>query len=90
MRYEGVGKMGDKVTRMPSKLLVIESLTFILPEDFKGDFNSALECLIEYVNNSVKKETDPEEDTTRILLKIITMKAYLAIFLLNMDYLREK
>lgn len=47
---------------LPKKLLRITDLTFILPDDFDGDFLDALNILTNYINN-IKKFNNVNEET---------------------------
>lgn len=50
----------DQPLNLPKKLLKIADLTFELPDDFEGDFKSALQLLVEYLNQVFgKEEIDP-------------------------------
>lgn len=50
----------------PKKLLRITDLTFVLPDDFNGDFSDALNILTDYINNINGFNNVDEENTSTI------------------------
>ena len=56
----------ETIDYLPNKILRIEDLTYILPDDFDGDLSEALHLLAEYLRkkfrdgNTVINETDDE------------------------------
>lgn len=40
-------------TKIPKKLLRIEDLTFVLPDDFEGGIEDAFRCLTDYINTTI-------------------------------------
>lgn len=64
------------MNRFPKKLLRITDLTFVLPDDFNGDFLDALNILTNYVNNrnSFDNVEDKNTSTVESLLNDNTSK----------------
>lgn len=50
----------------PKYILRIEDLTFILPDDFKGNFVDALENLLEYSRNNIEQKKYVENNKSTI------------------------
>ncbi len=50
--------------KLPKKLLKVEDLTFVLPDDFEGGLEDAFQVLIEFIHEAMEKSlvTDKSED----------------------------
>ena len=50
--------------KLPKKLLKIEDLTFVLPDDFEGGLEEAFQLLIEFIHGAMEKSirTDKSEE----------------------------
>lgn len=49
---------------LPKKLLKIEDLTFVLPDDFEGGLEEAFQVLIDFIHDAMERSlvTDKSED----------------------------
>lgn len=58
--------MNIKITRpLSNNILVVEDLMLLLPDNFKGTINDALQYLVEYMKESEKVET-PYDDKSSV------------------------
>lgn len=54
------------MSTLPKKLLRITDLTFVLPDDFNGDFPDALNILTDYINSINRFNNVDEENTSTV------------------------
>ena len=62
--------MGN-IEKLPKKILRIEDLTFILPDDFAGGLSEAVDTLSDYIQTSNIKQLNDDESTVLSLLSRI-------------------
>lgn len=54
------------MSMFPKKLLRITDLTFVLPDDFNGDFTDALNILTNYVNSKNNFDNVEDKNTSTV------------------------
>lgn len=63
----------------PKKLLRITDLTFVLPDDFDGDFIDALNILTNYVNRKHKLDQMDDKSTSTVESLLINSNSKLCM-----------
>lgn len=66
MKRKVAKKMEDRMEQvnLPKKLLKVQDLTFVLPDDFEGGLEEAFHLLTEFIHEAMEKSlrTDKSED----------------------------
>lgn len=58
-------------TKLPKKLLKIEDLTFVLPDDFEGGLEDAFRLLIEFIHEAMAKSIRTNKNENERLAEVL-------------------